>query len=65
MIEAAADRLARMDSRLTLDQRQRLTDVAVFNYLPNWFLATTGNWRAMPEDRRDRDALLAGLEALR
>ena len=53
-----------MDERLDRAQRKAVADVAVFGFLPMWWIATKLRLRAMPEDENDRQALLSGLDAL-
>ena len=62
--EIARDKLAWMDSRLRLEQRKAVADVAVFGFLPMWWIAGKLKLRSMPEDERDRQELLAGLDAI-
>ena len=64
MQEIARDKLAWMDSRLRLEQRKAVADVAVFGFLPMWWIAGKLKLRSMPEDERDRQELLAGLDAI-
>jgi hypothetical protein len=64
MQELARDKLAWMDSRLRLEQRKAVADVAVFGFLPMWWMATKLKLRSMPEDERDREALLSGLDII-
>ena len=60
----AKDKLAKMDARLDHKQRKAVADVAVFGFLPMWWIAAKLRLRAMPEDESDRQALLSGLDAL-
>jgi hypothetical protein len=62
--EIARDKLGWMDKRLDRAQRKAVVDVAVFGFLPMWWLASKLKLRAMPEDEADRQALLSGLDAL-
>jgi hypothetical protein len=56
--------LARMDAVLDYEQRQQVANLAVFGMWPGWFMAAKLGLRAMPEDERERQALLAGLNAI-
>jgi hypothetical protein len=62
--EIARHKLTWMDGRLDLAQRKAVADVAVFGFLPMWWMATKLKLRSMPEDERDRQALLSGLDAI-
>jgi hypothetical protein len=45
-------------------QRQAVANVAIFGMLPTWFFAARGICRLLPEDEREREALLSGLTVL-
>jgi hypothetical protein len=64
MVEIAKDRLAKMDHRLSKPERLRVANLAVFGFLPQWFYIERGIGRRMPEDERERQELLAGLDAI-
>jgi hypothetical protein len=64
LLELARDKLAWMDGRLDLAQRKAVADVAVFGFLPMWWMASKLKLRSMPEDERDRAALLSGLDVI-
>jgi hypothetical protein len=65
MREIGRDRLAKMDRRLTKAERSRVADLAVFEHVPTWFFAKRGNWqKPVPEDEKERQELLAGLDAI-
>ena len=53
-----------MDARLTPEQRLAVGNVAVFGFVPQWFYVDRLKLRALPEDAREREALVTGLEAL-
>ena len=64
LLEIAKDKLAWMDRRLDRAQRKAVADVAVFGFLPMWWIASKLELRVMPEDEADRTALLDGLNAI-
>jgi hypothetical protein len=53
-----------MHAYLTPEQRQAIADVAVFGWLPQGFFTARLRLRLLPEDEREREALLSGLDAL-
>jgi hypothetical protein len=56
--------LARMDGKLSNEQRQAVANVSAFNFIPNWFYVERLKLRELPEDRAERAALISGLDAL-
>jgi hypothetical protein len=64
MAGAAKKALARMDNRLSPEQRQAVGNVAAFNLIPNWFYVERLKLRELPEDRLKREALISGLDAI-
>jgi hypothetical protein len=53
-----------MDAVLSPEQRRAVANVAVFGFWPPWFVAEKSKLRSLPEDAREKEALLTGLEAL-
>jgi hypothetical protein len=60
----AKKRLAHMDAKMNDEQRQAVSNVAVFNHIPNWFYVERLKLRELPEDQAERQALISGLDAL-
>jgi hypothetical protein len=63
-LTSAKNALARMDRKLTDEQRQAVANVSAFNFIPNWFYVERLKLRELPEDRAERAALISGLDAL-
>jgi hypothetical protein len=57
-------RLADRDAKLSPEQRQAVGNLAVFGFIPQWFFTERLRLRELPEDRAERAALVAGLDAL-
>jgi hypothetical protein len=53
-----------MNAKLDPDQRQAVANVAVFGFIPTNYYVLRCGWRAMPEDQRNWQALLSGLDAV-
>ena len=64
MVVRVRQRLEKLNGRMTLEQRQAVANVAIFGMLPTWFFAARGICRLLPEDEREREALLSGLSVL-
>jgi hypothetical protein len=64
MVEIAKDRLDQLDRRLTKVERLRVANIAVYGFLPMWFYASRGIGRVLPDDKRERQELLSGLDAI-
>jgi hypothetical protein len=64
LLEIAKARLADMDAVMTLEQREAVANLAVFGFIPMWLYQERLKLRAMPEDARNRQALLTGLDAV-
>ena len=60
----AKEKLAEMDAELSPEQRQAVGNIAVFGFIPQWFYVDRLRLRSLPEDAREREALVTGLEAL-
>jgi hypothetical protein len=63
-LEVAKEQLDTWNARLNPAQRLAVSNVAVFGQLPMWFVAERHKLRVMPQDARDRAALLSGLDAI-
>ena len=64
MREIGRYRLEQMDRRLTKAERLRVGNLAVYEFLPQWFYSERGIGRRLPEDEKERQELLAGLDAI-
>ena len=64
MREIGRYRLEQMDRRLTKAERQQVGNLAVYEFLPQWFYTERGIGRRMPEDEKERQELLSGLDAI-
>ena len=53
-----------MQARLTPEQRRAVANLAAFGFVPQWFFTAELRLRALPDDARDRQALLDGLAAI-
>ena len=56
--------LDQLHARMTLEQRQAVADVAVYNWIPQWFYTARLGLRELAEDVAEREALISGLDAL-
>jgi hypothetical protein len=56
--------LDELHARMTPEQRKAVADVAVYQVLPTWFFAARLKLWMLPQDERERDALVSGLDAL-
>jgi hypothetical protein len=63
-IVSAKKKIEAWNARLTIEQRTQVANLAVFGFHPMWFVATKLKLRVLPQDERDRAALLSGLTTL-
>jgi hypothetical protein len=64
IVERAKHRLAAMDAVLDPEQRRAVANLACFGFVPMWFYTSRLKLRPLPEDERERELLLSGLDAL-
>jgi hypothetical protein len=53
-----------LSRRITPEQKRIITNVCVFDEIPNWFFARRLNLHLLPEDDSEQQILIAGLDAL-
>ena len=58
------ERFDKKCKRLTWEQKEILTEVAAFNWLPTWFYVAELHLKLLPEDTQAKELLLTGLDAL-
>ena len=63
LVEMQAEYDAKV-SRLSHDQRHVITNVCVFDERPMWFYCRMAGLKELPEDERERELLLTGLDAV-
>jgi len=56
--------LDELHARMTPEQRKAVADVAVYNWIPQWFYTARLGLRELAEDVAEREALISGLDAL-
>jgi hypothetical protein len=60
-----AERMSdRWNREVTEQQRQQVANVAVFGFLPGWYLTQKLKWGPLPEDEAEKQALVEGLGQL-
>ena len=64
LVIKARHRLDEMHRQLTPLERQAVANVAVFQFIPQWFYTVRLKLRPLASDERERPALLSGLDAL-
>jgi hypothetical protein len=64
LVASAEQRIATVNARLTLEQRQAVANLSVYGFAPQFFFAEKLKLRALPEDERERQVLLSGLDAI-
>ena len=64
LIESMQESFDEKVRMLNEDQRHVVTNVAVFDAIPNWFFARRLNLKILPEDVAEEKALTSGLDAL-